>query len=338
MIQLLVMVVCVWSWGLSPPAWAEAVQEEAPPAEPLSEITVPPGIPLTEAFEILKRHHDALMQLPGVTSVGMGADGIILETTNPAVLPTEVEGILIKPVPPPAQESATPSSKVDSERTLPAISQEETGQPPDQQCGPYAHWEPTVGRCKRDAIPPDSPLPPPAHYLLPPPGVIVLHPDGTHGQAESCPARFAESVEGDGWRFCLPPGYSEPIPPLWAPPIAGILYEEALKILERHQAELMQLPGVGATGLGVEGIEVETDNPAILPKEIEGLPIRPRPLRPKKFLSHTTNTRVCPLHGVVALRNVFGDLRKNSDWCSSLVHFQETSWGIDKGSSYGQPK
>jgi len=221
MIQLLVMVVCVWSWVLPLSVWAGGSQEEeAPLTEPLSRITVPPGIPLTEAFEVLKRHQDTLMQLPGVTSVGMGIDGIIVETDNPAVLPVEVEGVPIKPVPPPAQEPAVFSSEPDSEGTLPAL-QDQTGPPPEQQCGPYAHWEPAVGRCRRDALPPDSPLPPPVHYLPPPPGVIILWPDGTREQADSCPGGVEEIVRGNGWRLCLPQGYSEPIPPLWAPPIAG---------------------------------------------------------------------------------------------------------------------
>ncbi len=62
-----------------------------------------------------------------------------------------------------------------------------------------------------------------------------------------------------------------------APPIAGIPYEEALAILERHREEIMRLPGVQSVGMGNGGIVVETDNPAVLPLEIEGLPIKPIP-------------------------------------------------------------
>ena len=62
-----------------------------------------------------------------------------------------------------------------------------------------------------------------------------------------------------------------------APPIAGIPYEEALAILERHREEIMRLPGVQSVGMGHEGIVVEIDNPAVLPPEIEGLPIKPTP-------------------------------------------------------------
>jgi hypothetical protein len=62
------------------------------------------------------------------------------------------------------------------------------------------------------------------------------------------------------------------------PPIAGIPYEKALEILERHQDELMELPGVGAVGMGADGIEVNTNNPAAVPADIEGLPVKVLPL------------------------------------------------------------
>jgi hypothetical protein len=51
------------------------------------------GIPVDEAYKILDRHRDKLMALPGVASVGMGANGISVEATNPSLLPKEVEGL-----------------------------------------------------------------------------------------------------------------------------------------------------------------------------------------------------------------------------------------------------
>jgi len=153
--------------------------------------------------------------------------------------------------------------------------QEGIGSPPEQQCGPYAHWNAEVGRCRRDVPPPDIPLPP--QFLPPPPGVIILRPGGVREQADSCPEGFKEHVSLGGWRFCIDLEHPETIPPLMAPPIAGIPYEEALAILERHREEIMRLPGVQSVGMGNGGIVVETDNPAVLPLEIEGLPIKPIP-------------------------------------------------------------
>jgi hypothetical protein len=79
------------------------------------------------------------------------------------------------------------------------------------------------------------------------------------------------------------------------PPIAGIPYEEALKILERRREELEQLPGVGSVGMGDKGIVVETDNPAVVPKEIEGLPIETRRFVVEwgDYSSHTLSERPC---------------------------------------------
>src|SRR5438034_514936 len=163
--------------------------------------------------------------------------------------------------------------------------QEGIGPPPEQQCGPYAHWDAEVGRCRRDVPSPD--IPPPPQLLPPPPGVIVLRPGGIREQADSCPEGFREAAGLNGWRFCIDPEHPEPMPPLEVPPIAGISYEEALKILERHREELMLLPGVDTVGLGADGIHVYTENPAVVPPEVEGLPIKPLPpMGPARFLNH----------------------------------------------------
>ena len=87
-------------------------------------------------------------------------------------------------------------------------------------------------------------------------------------------------------------------------PIAGIPYEEAFKIMKRHQAELMALPGVGAVGMGGEGIYIEADDPSVLPKEVEGLPLEIHP-RPKGIIphqSHTKTTPIRPVGGGIAIR------------------------------------
>jgi hypothetical protein len=137
--------------------------------------------------------------------------------------------------------------------------------------------------------------------LPPPAGVIVLRPNGVREQADACPHGFNE-VRSFDWRFCIDPNNPQQIPPLMAPPVAGIPYEQALEILERHREELMKLPGVNGVGMGNEGIEVFTTNPAVVPPAIEGLPIKTRP--PSGLgvgMNHTENTQSRPLHGGVAI-------------------------------------
>ena len=112
-----------------------------------------------------------------------------------------------------------------------------------------------------------------------PPGVIVLHRGGGREhlpEAEECPRGFWEQT-AYRWRFCQPNGKQEPIPPLMHPPIAGIAYEECLKIIERHRDWVIRLPGVMRFGLGAKGIIVETDQPELIPPDIEGLPVEIQP-------------------------------------------------------------
>lgn len=170
---------------------------------------------------------------------------------------------------------------------------------PEQDCGPYAHWDPVVRRCHRDSIPPDSELNVPPPKLIPPPqGVIVLKPGGVQEQADSCPEGFREDIGLNGWRFCVDPKHPEPLPPLAVPPIAGIPYQRALDIIERNHAWLGALPGVDAVGLSPEGIVVHTDSPDLVPKEIEGLPVIVRPpVGPVRTMGHTRTRRVRPIHG-----------------------------------------
>jgi hypothetical protein len=270
MVQFLVMAFCIWSWLTLLPSFAQEPQEMVnPPSAP------PPGpqMPLVEnmsqaeGLAIFERHAAELKQLPGVVAVWLEADGIHVYTHNPAVLPTEVEGLPVMAV----------TSLGDGK------AQKEVSPLPDGQCGPGTHWDAEVKRCKR-TVP--LPVPPPV-YLPPPPGVIVLRPGGVREQAESCPEGFNEIVERGDWHFCVDPGHPETIPLMMVPPIAGIPYEECLAILERHREELHQIPGVQGTGLGAEGIVVETDNPALLPSEVEGLPIKAEPPRLRREADHS---------------------------------------------------
>lgn len=106
-------------------------------------------------------------------------------------------------------------------------------EPPDEPCPPGAYREAPHTQCLRSN--PSNKLDRVPAPLQPPPGVIVLRPGGVREQADSCPEEFKE-VEGENkWRFCIHPGKPEVIPPLWAPPIAGVPYEQALEIHNRHK-------------------------------------------------------------------------------------------------------
>jgi len=147
------------------------------------------------------------------------------------------------------------------------------GATPKYDCAPGLHLDPQTKACVIDGYQEAT-----SPEVLPPPsGVIVLKPGGVREQAKSCPPEYREKKVKGNWRFCVDPLHPEPIPPLMIPPMAGIPYEEALQILERHRAELLALPGVYVVGMGEKGIYVETDDPAVLPKEIEGLPLQIEP-------------------------------------------------------------
>ena len=77
-----------------------------------------------------------------------------------------------------------------------------------------------------------------------------------------------------GWRFCVTLRTRDKIPPLWVPPIAGISYEEAQAIFERHRAALTKLPGNPYVLFGREGITVFTEQPEHVPASVEGLPVK----------------------------------------------------------------
>lgn len=105
----------------------------------------------------------------------------------------------------------------------------------------------------------------------------MLRPGGIRESADACPPDFPYEVDRFDWRFCVDPQNPETIPAIMTPPIAGIPFEEALAILERHQLALMQLPGVQSVGLGRDGIEVEIEDPSLVPDSLEGLPVHVLP-------------------------------------------------------------
>jgi hypothetical protein len=137
--------------------------------------------------------------------------------------------------------------------------------------------------------------------VLPPPkGVIVLRRGGIIERREDldeCPDGFHE-LRRYRWRFCQPPGNSEIIPSrLMMLPIAGIPFEEADKIYQRNKDKLGDLPGVTGIGLRREGIEVETDQPGLVPTNVEGLPVKTVPPAHRQYMDHTL--------GLPAIRNPF---------------------------------
>lgn len=144
------------------------------------------------------------------------------------------------------------------------------------------------------------------YALPPPPGVTILKPGGKRESADRCPPEYQETME-QGWRFCIDPSNPEPIPAIMfppRPPIAGIPYEEALKILDRR-TDLALIPGVISIRLGDDSLIIETSgDPAILPKEVDGLPVKIQ-IRPSGFPrtnSHRINEPpVRPLMGALPI-------------------------------------
>jgi len=265
-------------------------QQATPKGEPLQKFHLAtPGVPIAgiphdEALKILYRHVHELYKIKGVVSVSFTAEGLVVETFNSELLPPSVEGLPIFPIPPIAKNAAaglleplpaTPPDPVPPEEPPQVASSPE---PPDEPCPPGTHREAPHSRCRFDNPPPevieDSG---PSDLLPPPPGVIVLRPGKVREQADSCPENFQEVKVYNNWRFCVDPLRPEPIPPLMAPPIAGIPFEEAQAIHLRHVDELSKLPGIDAVGLGAHGINVYTYNPAVVPKAVEGLPIIVKP-------------------------------------------------------------
>lgn len=170
---------------------------------------------------------------------------------------------------------------------------------------------------------------PPPPVLPPPPGVIVLRSGGVREHLEkedSCPPGFRDDIRYR-WHFCVDPEHPEPLPTgMMTPPIAGIPYEEAKKIVERNADMLEKLPGVRAVMLGEDGITVETDQPEFVPQSVEGLPVKAVPPGEYQELNHTFNSPlVNPLHGSILVGHFFSGNRTTS---SGVVISQGKPWMI----------
>jgi hypothetical protein len=157
-----------------------------------------------------------------------------------------------------------------------------------------------------EGVPVKTIAPPPT--LPPPPGAIVLKPNGAREElkaGEPCPEGFHEDSKYR-WRFCVSWDNPEPIPSaIMTPPIFGVPYEEAEKIFERNLDRIHQIPGVSGLSLGGDGITIETDQPALVPNSIEGLPVRVTPPQMYEPLSHTGTSELPSLEGGVMIGNSF---------------------------------
>ena len=149
-------------------------------------------------------------------------------------------------------------------------------------------------------------LPPP--HLPPPPGVIILQPDGPdpRPQLDQCPSGYRE-LQQYRWRFCNSTIAPQPIPTeLMSPPIAGVPYTDAKKIFKRQ--DFIQLPGVQSVGLEADGIVVRTTQPALIPSTFEGLSVRiQEPQGDLRPASHTLTEVPSSLQGGVAIGESIGD-------------------------------
>ena len=167
-----------------------------------------------------------------------------------------------------------------------------------EKCGPYEDWDFWFSKCfvyEASLIPRLEYSTQVSRYLLrPPEGVIVLHPDGSREEAAVCPPEFDEETRVNGWRFCRDPEHYTSIPRMWNPPINGIPYEEVEEIFEDHQAALMAIDGVTGAGPSLRYILVKTDQPELVPEDIEGIPVRTLPPFVWELLSHTTTSPLRP--------------------------------------------
>jgi hypothetical protein len=260
------------------------------------------GIPLEEAIKIHERYAGMLRELPGVVSVALSKDGLVVETVNPSALPSTVEALPVIPIPPidpwagRTIDGSTPVPLREPTEPPPLPTPPVTNEPKESECSPGAFRRPGEEQCRFLKPPSEPPI---VELLPPPPGVIVLRPGKVREQADACPQGFKE-VEGDNnWRFCVDPKNPETIPPLWSPPIANIPFETALEIHQRHIEDFVKLPGTHSVGLGADGIHVYTSNSDVVPKEVEGLPVKVFLWEGGgvKPLSHTLSSTLRPLHG-----------------------------------------
>ena len=305
------LLVCLWAVE----TWAQAVGANLPRVSAPRLILAPvAGIPYVEAVAIVDRQRPQLMALPGVENVVLTRKGLTIYTDQPDGVPGDVEGLPVTILPLAAQGTPVPDEEgVTDFVPYPNPDLPPLKLPPEREAFPVAGMpaaqaEAILERHKPELLARSGVsfvgLEPEGLYvqvhregaektlpttieglpvrikflptLPPPPGVIVLRPGGVRESADACPPDFRETQRFD-WRFCVDPQKPETIPAIMTPPIAGIPFEEALAILERHQLRLMQLPGVQSVGLGSEGIEVESGDPSLIPDSLEGLPVKALP-------------------------------------------------------------
>ena len=115
-----------------------------------------------------------------------------------------------------------------------------------------------------------------------------------------------------------PDGCVDGAPNMGVTETAGIPYEEALAIFERHQDELFGIPGLMGGGLGIKGIYLAVlPTHGNVPAAVEGLPIQTEPYLQPRLMRHTEATRVRPFHGGVLSRPIASTLR--ADWTMTTV-------------------
>jgi hypothetical protein len=67
---------------------------------PMDLFTLPIGsMPFTEARKISARHYDRLVKLPGVTSVSLQTEGLLVRTSQPELVPPAIEWLPVKTAP-----------------------------------------------------------------------------------------------------------------------------------------------------------------------------------------------------------------------------------------------
>ncbi|MGH7964797.1 MAG: hypothetical protein ACRERD_23775, partial [Candidatus Binatia bacterium] len=249
------------------------------------------GVPRAKALNILERHRAALMRLPGVESIGLGSNAIIVSTENPGVLPIQIEGIPVEARLPMRLPSSggLPYKEAEAilERNkewlmrLPGVDDVQLGvegivistKNPDL-VPPIVEGLPVKANLSLLAFPVAGRSHAETKAILernrqkllqlPDAEEVKLGFDGIYVVTDN-PSVLPKEVEG------IPVKQQHPMRPAT---VAGRPYKEAKAIFERRREQLRHLPGVKDVVLAPEGILVDTDNPAVLPAEIDGLPLR----------------------------------------------------------------
>ena len=108
-----------------------------------------------------------------------------------------------------------------------------------------------------------------------PAGVILLHSGGIqehHPELQNCPAQYTE-IRQERWRYCISEHDPQPLPVPKSEAIGGLRAADARAIFARHVDKLRRLAGVEEVTLAPQGILVTTDEPTVLPTQVEGLSV-----------------------------------------------------------------